>query len=797
VFHLKTTAFAVTQPVSSGASPDLRDNGRARLRILPRIFGVYTLALADQTVVSATSFMTTVIISRFTDPEQLGAYAIGISVLASAFTIQGQLISLPYSVQRHRPFGTPEEHAGGSLVLAGLLGALITLLLTIAALNMLADGARPELTAITWALAGLMPFALFRDFFRRFAFTHLQMGHALMLDAVVAALQLSMLGWLGWSGQMSAVTASIALGASCGIAALGWLCLSRARFAIRMSQVRATMKQSWNLGKWLVVNQVMVQVQRFSTYWLLAMIAGAAVTGVYTACMSIVAFANPVFFGLNNLLTQKSVLAWKNGGGAGLRRRAFCDLLLLGMALGPFCLLALWVGDDVMRFLYHGKEYQDYSHIIAVLAFGVVVSALGSPAGNALASMERPRVVFVINAAGAVITILLVWRLMTAWGLSGAAYGWLSSNAVVTVGLWAGFLLSIPQAQDDAPRQVLQKLNESSNSERWTIARLGEGDHSNVYVAYANDDLPIWPAHSTLVIKVYKPEAGLTIEMVNEQFASLSRLYATLDGRIANGWRISTPRPLYICNSPLALVMTAVPGKKNLKSCAATDNDLTPELLDDLGRAVVAAMQENWSRGELHGDLGLQNVLYDIPTMQLSFIDSGTRECCIVCNDKTNPWRPAVLELGHILRDLGTDVHDMTGNPIARLRRKIFTESALRAFLEPIVSLEERQRTLDEIRACAQVHLSKVLEPSWSLRGLLRRPLTRFAVHRMNTVLAGLKVEPTAVGGVHDVFQAEPIQQFASLQINGLDESCVHLPGRSGPQADSTRTLRCCRMHRI
>ena len=640
------------------------------------------------------------------------------------------------------------------------------MVLAIIALSLIAGGARRDLMAITWALIGVMPFALLRDFFRRFSFAHLQMANALILDLAVAVIQLLMLGWLGWAGQMSAVTACLAMGASCGMVALGSLYFSRSRFAFDVGQVRTTARQSWNLGKWLVANQIMVQVQRYSAYWLSVMIAGAAATGIYTACMSIVAFTNPLFYGLNNIFTQKSVLAWKEAGGAGLRRQTFHDLLLLVAALGPFCVAALWVGEDVMRFFYSGKEYQGYGETIAVLAFAILASAVGSPASNALASMERPRTTLVINAIGTVLTLILVGGLTANWGLNGAAYGLLSSNMIVSLGLWIGFLSLIPRVRDTASTlQVLHKLTDTSISDagRWAITQIGEGDHSSVYSIQSNDRLPIWGTYSTLVIKIYKLEVGLTLEMVNEQFTSLSRLHAALDGSIANGWTVSVPRPLYICDSPLALVMTAVPGTGDLKSGTALDENLTPELLDSLGRAFVTAMGKCWSRGQLHGDLGLQNILYDIQRMQLSFIDPGTRECCIVCNDITNPWPPAALELGHVLRDLGTDVRDLTGSPIAWSRRRCFTESALRAFLETLDTFAEKQQALDEIRICAHSHLSKVLDPSWTLRGLCRKPLTRFVVRRMDSILTRLKIELAALKeSLEDTHTAS--------KIKGLDE---------------------------
>jgi O-antigen/teichoic acid export membrane protein len=736
-----TPAHASTEP----AATKWRWQGLLRL-----ISGIHVLALVDQAVVSTASFMTTVIIGRYTDPSQLGAYAIAISVLASSFTIQGSLISLPYSIQRHRPLGTPAEHAGSSLAHSGLLSALAVIVLTLTALGLFTEGSPPELTAMIWALAAVMPFALFREFGRRFEFMNLQIGHALMLDVAVSAIQLCMLGLLAWTGRMSAVTACGALGVS-----------------IRPSQIRVTLKQSWGLGKWLFVNQIMVQVQRYITYWLSAVIAGAAVTGVYAACMSVVAFANPLLFGLGNILAPRSVLAWKEGGGARLRRQAIRDSLLFAAVLAPFCVLVWLAGDDVMRFLFQGKEYEGHGHTVTILALATLASAVGMPASNALASMERPRAIVGVGAVAAVLTVVLVWWLMTRWGLLGAAYGVWLGNMVGSVGLWAAFLAIVPRASDPAPMlRVLQILTQASDPDRWSVARLGEGDHSIVYAVQSQDGQPIWLAHDNLVIKLYKTEAALSLETVEAQFASLSRLYTALHGRIVDGWKISAPKPLYLCKSPLAVVMTAVSGKKDLKSCAATDNDLTPEVLEVVGRTFAAAMQEIWSRGQLHGDLGLQNILYDIEAKTLSFIDPGTPECCCVCNDVATPWSPAVLELGHIVRDLGTDVRDLIGNPTARLRRQIFAESALRAFIETIGPLEDKHRALHEIGACAQTHLSKVLNVSWSLRGLWHRLLTALVVRRMESLIDRLKQELDACGS--------------------RDNQPVHFPARRD-EADSER----------
>jgi O-antigen/teichoic acid export membrane protein len=729
--------------------------GSALRRTMQRICGVHGLALADQAIVSAASFFTTVIIGRCTDPSQLGAYAIAISVLASLFTIQGVLITLPYSIQLHRPLGTPQEHAGSSLAQTALFTGLVVAGLATAAVGMLARGASPELVVMTWALAAVAPFALLREFCRRFSFAHFHLGHALALDSAVSVLQVATLAWLGRTGRMSAVTACAALGLSCAVAALGWFYVARGEFAIRRDQVGRTVKQSWSLGKWLFVNQIMVQVQRYVTHWLSLVIAGAAVTGVYAACLSIVAFANPVTFGLGNMLAPRSALAWKERGGAGLRRQAIGDAVLFAAVLAPFCLLAFFAGDDLMRFLYHGREYEGYGSLVTLLALATLASAVGTPASNALASMERPRAIFCVGAAAALLTVVLVWWWMAEWGLAGAACGLLTGSIVGSAGLWASFITVVPRSGEAASAlAALEALTQTSDLRpdlgRWAITRLGEGDYSSVYAVESKDEQPIWQGHRHLVIKAYKPAAGLSAETAQEEFDSLSRLHDALHGRMHEGWTIATPKPLHLGVSPLALVMTAVPATKDLKSSAAADDDLTPDQLEQLGRVLVAAMRTSWSRGQLHGDLGLQNVLYDVGSRTLSLIDPGTRECCRVCNDDARPWHPAVLELGHILRDLGTDVRDVIGNPIARLRRQVFVEGALRAFLETIGPAADKQRALHEIRASAHTHLWKVLGPSWSLRGMWHWLLGQVVIRRMDSMLDRLKREAALAGGRAD-----------------------------------------------
>jgi O-antigen/teichoic acid export membrane protein len=397
-------------------------------------------ALADQVVVSGASFLTTIMIAHFCPPSALGVYSLGISLLVSFSGIQDSLISLPYTIQRHNPLGTRADHVGSSLINCGLLSALAMLVLMMTAVGLSAAGTLPELVPVIWALAAIVPFALLRQFGRCLEFANLHTVRCLMLDLAVAAIQLAALGLLAWIGHLSPATACAATGAACAVAGGVWLYDVRGNISLHPDRVWATMKRDWGLGKGLLASQVTLSVQGYVTYWILAWLAGPAATGVYTACMSVVLFANPLMLGLGNILTPRAVLAFKEGCGARLRRQAIRDAMLLGAAMILFCALVMFAGEAAMRLLYSGKVYQGHGHTVTVLALALLATSVGMPAGSALSSIKCPRANFWAGLLGAVVTVCLVPWFVVGWSLLGAAYGFLGGNVVASAGRWVVFL---------------------------------------------------------------------------------------------------------------------------------------------------------------------------------------------------------------------------------------------------------------------------------------------------------------------------------------------------------------------
>jgi O-antigen/teichoic acid export membrane protein len=432
---------------SKANGPGSRSLLRALRYLLP---ANQILALADQIVVSATSFLVFVAIARSTNPGELGSYALAVSVLAFCLSTQESLITRPYAIKLHEPVGRPGQHAFGVLVLSLGLCGVFALAASATALTVVALGAPPELIHLVWAVTGALPFVLMREFARRFAFAHLAVSQALMLDVAVALLTLVAAALFYWTGTMSAPAMLAATGVSCALATPIWLYAVHRQFSAGLQSLASVLRQCWELGKWFLWGQLGLQVQNYLTPWLALVISGAAVAGLYAACASIVAFTNPVIFGFYNILTPKFVRIFHQAGIAALRRRAISDALFLSGIMAAFWLVVFAFGSDIMRLLYRDEIYAANSNVLVLLALAALAATVGVPASLALAATGRARPVAAVTLLTALVNISLIVLLLPWWGLWGAALAILIGEVLGAIARWTAFWLLAPLADTSA-----------------------------------------------------------------------------------------------------------------------------------------------------------------------------------------------------------------------------------------------------------------------------------------------------------------------------------------------------------
>jgi O-antigen/teichoic acid export membrane protein len=725
------TKWEAAGVTTRGVNGDVRRIVNDALKFLTK---EHIFSLVDQALVSGTSFLTTLLVARFGGAGELGIYAIGISVLVSLLAFQDSLILQPYTIRQHSPGVHPADHGGASLIFSFVVSVGCAVVLALAVSGALAWEGTSNMLAMIFAIAAVLPFVLTREFARRTAIAQLEMLRAVVLDAAVSLIQLCALALLGFTGRMSAVAACAALGGANGIVAAGWLCWGRHSLNLRPRAAKAIFAETWDLGKWLLVGRATVQVQGYVIYWIAIVTAGAVATGVLAACMSVVNIITPVILALGNVMVPRSVLAWRSEGGQGLWREATRNAVRFAAVIAPFCIFVLFGGEALMHRLYPGSEYHGSGVIVAVLAFATFATALGGPASFALATMERPRAIVVVGVIGAVLSVGLVALSMMTWGLLGAAFGLLAGNTFGTIGRWIAFKAHIPQQQDKALlAAMLRDVTKCSDLEEAGITWIGGGEHADVF-KIVQCAKPSDHERDDIVVKLYKPQAALKFDRVQEQFTSLLVLHTILNCIQVEGWRLYVPRPLYLSRSPLAFAMTAVPGRA-IDACTSA---VTPESIRNAARAFTGAMERCWLSGRRHGDLGLSNLLFDLEARTISVIDAGTRESCRTCSEIAKFPSAQAADLAHALCDMVRDITDFTGRPPAHVNRDAFVKAVLATVIERQTSAVEKRQVLSQIWECFEEHLIESFGPSWSLKGAPHQATRIIARNRARSIINSL-----------------------------------------------------------
>lgn len=291
---------------------------------------------------------------------------------------------------------------------------------------------------------------------------------------------------------------------------------------------------------------------------------------------------------------------------------------------------------------------------------------------------------------------------------------------------------------------VLDQFAPSVRMGDLTVQQIGEGGQAVIYAVRSRDSHPVWEHHRNLVIKMYRPALSRDPTIVQSQFELLDRLNSLLDGSMIKGWRINSPTPLYVCASPPALLMTCVPGTKLLQ-CLTDGENLTPGVIRSIAETVISSVRRLWSFGEAYGELNFDNVLCDLSSKDLSFVDLGMPAYLPAVDTATKQWYPACHDLGYLLHETASAVLMSLRRPRLAIRVRQFTTSAFEAFLKTIGPVEERELLLDEARIYARAYLN-TLEFSWSARGLWCLFVRPIAVVRMHTMLRALRKAARRLG---------------------------------------------------
>jgi O-antigen/teichoic acid export membrane protein len=378
------------------------------------------VTLADQAVVSALNFITTLVIGRICGSAELGIYAVCFTIIVLSSAACESLVIAPYMALSKNMSADSKRIYLGSIVSHQLLLAIALSAGLIVAVTIFGSFEASGLQNPLLLLAVILPAILARELARRYSMAEFTPQDALVIDLAAAVLQLACILTLAASAWLTVPSALLAIGFANLVSLIPWRMGKKFPMKVAIRAVRDDFARNYKLGVGNLAALATFLGQLYLAPWLLVLIADAAAVGLFAACHALVMVTNPLTQGIANSLMPRSVIAWSHGDGAQIRSLVERYSALLGVAMALLCLPLVLFGNAILSSLF-GDGFDGQGTIVGVLAIAAMVRAVAMSAYIGLWAVGRSHVNAAVNVAGLIFLVLALPQLFPAFGLQGAA----------------------------------------------------------------------------------------------------------------------------------------------------------------------------------------------------------------------------------------------------------------------------------------------------------------------------------------------------------------------------------------
>jgi len=386
-------------------------------------------ALTDQAVVSATNFLTNVMLARFMGLREFGIFALAWMSVQFVNSIQSALIIAPMMSIGPKQDDKDRPSYYGAVVFQELVLVSGCFILVFVALTFSgnlfphADSQRLAMPLAVSAFAYQM-----QDFIRRYFFASRKSLYAFSNDILSYLPQLPLLFFLHRTGHLNSVTA---LWAMAGTSVLGLLAgtfwVEPLQF--KWKDIKSVSRRHWKLSRWLAGSAVMQWTS--GNLFLIAapMYYGAAAVGVLKASQNLMGVTHVWFQGLDNVVPVETSRRLREGGISSMLAYTRSMLLKWGGLTLLFSIIMCAAPSLWLRLTY-GAEMTHYGYILRLYALLYVLIFAGGPLRAGLQALEFTAPIFWSYLAMTAFAFAFAFPSAKWLGLEGTMLGLFGTQAL-------------------------------------------------------------------------------------------------------------------------------------------------------------------------------------------------------------------------------------------------------------------------------------------------------------------------------------------------------------------------------
>jgi O-antigen/teichoic acid export membrane protein len=395
--------------------------------LLRQFLGREIWALGDQSVVSATNFLTNVMLARFMGLREFGVFVLAWMSVLFVNSLQGALIIAPMMSVGPKQEEKDRPAYYGALVFQELVLVSFCFVLVYTALKISGSYSRfANVRQLALPLA-VSAFAYqMQDFVRRYFFATRQSRRALADDALSYLSQLPILFLLHRAGHLTSANALWGMAGTSIIALVpGFLWMEPIEFS--RAWIGEIWRRHWKISRWLSASALLQWTS--SNLFVIAAPAyyGAAAAGVLKASQNLMGVTHVWFQGLDNVVPVESARRLREGGVRSMLAYTRSILLKWG-GLTLLFAIAISISPGFWLGLIYGPAMNQYGYILRLYALLYVVVFLGGPLRAALQALEYTVPIFWSYLAMTAFAFSFAVPMAKLLGLSGSIFGLIGSQ---------------------------------------------------------------------------------------------------------------------------------------------------------------------------------------------------------------------------------------------------------------------------------------------------------------------------------------------------------------------------------
>jgi O-antigen/teichoic acid export membrane protein len=381
-----------------------------------------TLAVFDEGLIAGSNFLVGVLLARWLEPDQYGAYALAYSIYLALYAAYRALILEPVSV--YGPTFRPERQRWylGELLKIQLL-VVLPILAVLGISSLLADHIWAE-HSVSVALVGVTlaaPF-LFLFSFTRFSFyMQLKPGRALSGAVFYFVLIAGGLVLLNRWKLLSPLTAFLLMAAATLVSSAIQLARLKPAFQRKFFNPDLTdvWHKHWSYGRWSLPTAFLTWLPANIYFFLVGSFCGVAQAGALKVLANFIVPLGHVGAALSLLVTPyvSGLFGRKGASRTSLPVWWINTLYFIGGI--SYCALIAIFREPLFHALY-GNRYSEFIYLVPCAGVVAALNIAGSGSRIGLRATQSPSSLFVAYGIASVASVVFGIPLVRAYGLAGA-----------------------------------------------------------------------------------------------------------------------------------------------------------------------------------------------------------------------------------------------------------------------------------------------------------------------------------------------------------------------------------------